>query len=271
MKENSIAEDIKMIEILKNKNLYINIKPKSSICIDCINKNKNKHIEAEVVINEKLEEAINYTLSAYKRVLKENEIYKKNSEIMSKENLSTAEQLKVEIKENFRLKNQLENNRKEYQETYKDVREELKKLKKENEELLQEKINNQKIIALAQNDMLNYQAGFEDGKNGRTSAVQSIIENQQYYIFQKQIEKYERHIEKLQKENEEFKKLHIQDNKHLDFIMKNSITIQKVKDKIEELQNGPLKINENNKYYYETEAYNKIIIQVLQELLEGRK
>lgn len=62
-----------MIEILKNKNLYINIKPKSSICIDCINKNKNKHIEAEVVINEKLEEAINYTLSDYKRVLKENE------------------------------------------------------------------------------------------------------------------------------------------------------------------------------------------------------
>lgn len=49
------------------------------------------------------------------------------------------------------------------------------------------------------------------------------------------------------------------------------IPVQKVKDKIEELQNGPLKINENNKYYYETEAYNKIIIQVLQELLEGRK
>ena len=73
MKENSTEEDIKMIEILKNKNLYINIKPKSSICIDCINKNKNKHIEAEVVINEKLEEAINYTLSNYKRVLKENE------------------------------------------------------------------------------------------------------------------------------------------------------------------------------------------------------
>ena len=49
------------------------------------------------------------------------------------------------------------------------------------------------------------------------------------------------------------------------------IPVQKVKDKIEELQKGPLKINENNKYYYETEAYNKIIIQVLQELLEGRK
>ena len=82
---------------------------------------------------------------------------------------------------------------------------EYKRVLKENEELLQEKINNQKIIALAQNDMLDYQAGFEDGKNRRTSAVQSIIENQQYYIFQKQIEKYERHIEKLQKENEELK------------------------------------------------------------------
>ena len=79
MKENSIEEDIKMIEILKNKNLYINIKPKSSICIDCINKNKNKHIEAEVVINEKLEEAINYILSDYKRVLKENEELKSNN------------------------------------------------------------------------------------------------------------------------------------------------------------------------------------------------
>lgn len=79
MKEN-VEEDIKMIEILKNKNLYINIKPKSSICIDCINKNKNKHIEAEVVINEKLEEAINYTLSNYKRVLKENEELKKHNE-----------------------------------------------------------------------------------------------------------------------------------------------------------------------------------------------
>ena len=149
-----------------------------------------------------------------------------------------------------------------------------KRVLKENEELLQEKINNQKIIVLAQNDMLNYQAGFEDGKNGRTSAVQSIIENQQYYIFQKQIEKYEEHIEKLQKENELAKKQVEYDKTHIftpQTIKLNYIPIQTVKDKIEELQNGPLKINENNKYYYETEAYNKIIIQVLQELLEGRK
>lgn len=118
---NSIEEDIKILEsIIKINNDYL------------------KGIENQT-INQKEIKAIEHILSDYKRVLKENEIYKKNSEIMSKENLSTAEQLKVEIKENFRLKNQLENNRKEYQETYKDVREELKELKKENEILKKEK------------------------------------------------------------------------------------------------------------------------------------
>lgn len=78
-------------------------------------------------------------------------------------------------------------------------------------------------------------------------------------------------IKKLQKENEELKRLHIQDNKHLDFIMEHSIPVQKVKDRIEKLKNNPLKIKQNDKYYYETDAYNKIVIQVLQELLEGRK
>lgn len=78
------------------------------------------------------------------------------------------------------------------------------------------------------------------------------------------------------KENEEWQRAYQEEkDKQFDFINKislnDSIPVQKVKDKIEELQKGPLKINENNKYYYETEAYNKIIIQVLQELLEGRK
>lgn len=139
----------------------------------------------------------------YKRVLKENEIYKKNSEIMSKENLSTAEQLKVEIKENFRLKNQLENNRKEYQETYKDVREELKELKKENEELKNdyENLNNSVVV-----------------KN---------------------------------------------------YCIKNSITVQKVKDKIEEYKNM-LKTCNKAKDIDRIKAINERILE-LQELLEGRK
>lgn len=108
MKENSIEEDMKYIHKTLN---------------DMKIKDEDAFMSAVATI-----------FRDYKRVLKENEMYKKNSEIMSKENLSTAEQLKVEIKENFRLKNQLENNRKEYQETYKDVREELKELKKENGE-----------------------------------------------------------------------------------------------------------------------------------------
>lgn len=43
---------------------------------------------------------------------------------------------------------------------------------------------------------------------------------------------------------------------------------QKIKDKIEELKSNPLKIKQNDKYYFETHAYNKIIISVLQELIE---
>lgn len=217
MNKNSIEEEIEILEELRTHGYAMLL----------------MKYEDRIKTNRKIDQAIEHILSDYKRVLKENEIYKKNSEIMSKENLSTTEQLKVEIKENFRLKNQLENNRKENQETYKDVREELKELKKENEELLQEKINNQKIIALAQNDMLNYQAGFEDGKNGRTSAVQSIIENQQYYIFQKQIEKYEGHIEKLQKENEECK-LDVQD--YLKQAQENAEMYRKAQKKIQDLK-----------------------------------
>lgn len=142
-----------------------------------------------------------------------------------------------------------------------------KRVLKENEELLQEKINNQKIIALAQNDMLNYQAGFEDGKNRRTSAVQIIIENQQYYIFQKQIEKYEEYIEKLQKENEKLK------NKLLDiiegkeaieeetpqYIKENYIPVQKVKDIIERIDYDIKKTKEiisNNSNIYTSNRKN---------------
>ena len=181
-----------------------------------------------------------------------------------------------------------------------------KRVLKENEELRQQKIDNQKINLLAQNDMLNYQNGYEDGKANRRSAVQSIIDNQQYYIFQKQIEKYEREIEKLQKENEELKnrcrnldkeaqgyfeglagddtlstrtiKQLQEENKTLKDkyaaftkmsceVIDNSIPVQKVKDKIEEL----------NKNILNAEKFDEIILkyryqkQALQELLEGRK
>ena len=73
------------------------------------------------------------------------------------------------------------------------------------------------------------------------------------------------------KENEELKDKYATFVKMSCEIVEQSIPVQKVKDKIEELKNKPLKINQNDKYYYETDAYNKIVVQVLQELLEGRK
>lgn len=78
-------------------------------------------------------------------------------------------------------------------------------------------------------------------------------------------------IKKLQKENEEFKRLHIQDNKHLDFIMQHSITVQKVKDKIKE-EKMPLTIvgGIRNKKILEY-GISLGRMQVLQELIEERE
>lgn len=75
----------------------------------------------------------------------------------------------------------------------------IKKLQKENEELKQDRNNNYQMIALAQNEALGYIQGYEDGKKLKRSAVANIVENQQYYIIKKQIEKYETYIEQLRK------------------------------------------------------------------------
>ena len=153
-----------------------------------------------------------------------------------------------------------------------------KRVLKENEELRQEKIDNQKINLLAQNSMLDYQNGYEDGKANRRSVVQSIIDNQQYYIFQKQIEKYEKEIEKLQKENEELKNLMAHKNDYTkkleEDLFENCsnyvIPVQKVKDKIEYLDKQQKQWLEDR----ELKASDSEIIfarDFLQELLERRK
>ena len=79
----------------------------------------------------------------------------------------------------------------------------IEKLQKENEELKQERYNNNQIIALAQNEVLGYMQGYEDGKKLKRSAVACVVENQQYYIMKKKIEQYDEKIEKLQKKNKE--------------------------------------------------------------------
>lgn len=128
---NSIEEDIKILEsIIKINNDYL------------------KGIENQT-INQKEIKAIEHILSDYKRTLKENERYKKSDyETICLENNELREitdRIQSEyndlLKDNFKLKNELETKRKEYQETYKDVREELKELRKENEELKKDYYN----------------------------------------------------------------------------------------------------------------------------------
>lgn len=85
--------------------------------------------------------------------------------------------------------------------------ENIEKLQKENEELKQDRNNNYQMIALAQNEALGYMQGYEDGKKLKRSAVANIVENQQYYIIKKQIEKYETYIEQPRKELEQKDKI----------------------------------------------------------------
>lgn len=80
-----------------------------------------------------------------------------------------------------------------------------KKVVKENEELKQDRKNNYQMIALSQQGALRYMQGYEDGKKSRRSAIANIVENQQYYIFNKQMEKCKKYIKKLQKENEQLR------------------------------------------------------------------
>lgn len=62
------------------------------------------------------------------------------------------------------------------------LQDDKEELQKENEELKEDRKNNNEMILLAQNEILKYMSGYEDGK--------------------KQIEKYEESIKRLQKENE---------------------------------------------------------------------
>ena len=113
-----------------------------------------------------------------------------------------------------------------------------KRVLKENEELKQDRNNNYQMIALAQNEVLGYMQGYEDGKKLKRSAVECVVENQKYYLIRKEIEHYKEHIVKLQKENEELKdfKKQVTEIESTNFIKyKNYISKQEVKDKREEI------------------------------------
>lgn len=149
----------------------------------------------------------------------------------------------------------------------------IEKLQKENEELKQDRNNNYRMIALAQNEMLGYMQGYEDGKKLKRSAVACVVENQQYYIINKKIEHYKEYIEKLQKENEELKQemekrkwVHINEKGEVEPLF--YISKDKIREKIEE-EKLPLTIvgGRRNK---KTLEYGISLgrMQVLQELIE---
>ena len=164
---------------------------------------------------------------------------------------------------------------------YKRVLEMNEVLLKENEELKQDRNNNYQMIALAQNEMLGYMQGYEDGKKLKRSAVACVVENQQYYIIKKEIERYKEKIEKLQKESEELKdfKKQVTEVESTNFIKyKNYISKQEVKDKIEEeikyheknildIENITMLKSKTAKEETEIE-FNKYAIVVLNKMLQ---
>ena len=123
------------------------------------------------------------------------------------------------IKEDIKLLREMKNNclnrfeyytdpkAREKAEAIEHILSDYKRVLKENKELKQDRNNNYQMIALAQNEMLGYMQGYEDGKKLKRSAVACVVENQQYYIFNKQIEHYKEYIVKLRKENEKLKNI----------------------------------------------------------------
>ena len=177
-----------------------------------------------------------------------------------------------------------------YQEALEHILSDYKRVLKENEELKEDRKNNNEMIALAQNKILNYMSGYEDGKKHKMTAVAQVVENQQYYIVRKQMEKYEELIKRLKKENEELNLKYymlytgkIENLKAQEVKIKSQvIPIQTVKDKIEELEEELEIMKVDNMYGRYKEYGGKTkwerlfetkygMHDALQELLEGRK
>lgn len=206
--------------------------------------------------------SLRYILSDYKRALKENELLRKDIEGWKK----YCEEIEEEQTEMSNRNCELEF--------------EIEKLQKENEKLKQDRNNNYQMIALAQNEVLGYIQGYEDGKKLKKSAVAFAVENQEYYLIRKEIEHYKEYIEKLKKENEELK------NKLLDtlegqkvikeetpqYIKENYISKEKIEDKVRELE-CYIQENSDDQGYWGNRNPDVIYgqIEILQELIEERE
>lgn len=157
--------------------------------------------EEEIEENESVNKSIELILNLIEKLLKENESLKENN-MEYKRILDLAD-------DRIYRKKYLEERRKEQPNLlYPDsdeIYQRYYELKQENEELKEEKINNYRMIALAQNEALGYMQGYEDGKKLKRSAIANIVENQRYYILNEQIEYYKEYIEELRKKNEQLR------------------------------------------------------------------
>lgn len=149
-----------------------------------------------------------------------------------------------------------------------DILQDYKRVLKENEELIQEKINIFGMIA--RNKVLGYAQGYEDGKNSRKSAVAIMVENQQYYIIKKQIEKYEEHIKRLQEKNKQLENEVME--KNLEIIGKEEYIKASIKDIFDVKMHNFNYLSETDwsetQRIIDKEVAN-ILQQILQELLES--
>lgn len=210
---NSIEEDIKIVEKLINT-------MKSDR--ELFNEKTDKEIYTFFI------NALEHILSDYKRVLKENEILKEEKEQAWEEwnnleqgSYGTEQKLKQQIKE-LRKENEELNNR-------------CRNLDKEAQAYLEELAGDN---TLTRRTIKQLQEENEELKN-KLSLKQFDV-NIVYNDYLEKLDEYER----------------------------NNIPKQKVKDKIEELEK-----DEYSKYYYMflEERDLKYTIQILQELLEGRE
>lgn len=124
-----------------------------------------------------------------------------------------------------------------------------------------------KYIDIAQEDLRIF-VNLIDQMKKNINSLEKYSDEQEENIIEKNnnICNLEFQIEKLQKENETLKNLHIQDNKHLDFIIQNSISKQKVKGKIEKLNKKIDESIDNSKG-----GQNEVFIEEAGELLAQKR
>lgn len=244
MKENEKIEDMKLLEEFSNENVLY-----GSMVGMTLEKYKDLQLSTE------------HILSDYKRVLKE------NKELLELKVSASAHNRILELeKQNELLRKDIEGWKKYCEEIEEEQTEmsnkncqlefDVEKLQKENEELKQDRNNNYKMIALAQNKMLEYEQGYEDGKKSKKSAVAFAVENQEYYLIRKE-------IEKLQKENEKLKNQEATARKINELLVQrysDSIPAQKVKDTIERHKNMCISNVKDYENYFK-DNYNELVFR----------